>query len=99
LLDLAGDRGTGAGRAVEDLTEFFGRFKELSVKNNDELDHLVEQAKDAVRNVKPQALRDSGELRQRIVHTFSQVQGSLDAMMIERPRRRILRPSATMAVA
>ena len=80
--------------AVENLSEFFSRFKELSVRDNDELDRLVERAKDAVRGVGPQDLRDSGALRQRIVHDLGQVQQSLDALMVERPRRRILRPSA-----
>ena len=80
--------------AVENLSEFFSRFKELSVRDNDELDRLVEQARNAVRGVAPQELRDSGALRQRIVHDLGQVQQSLDALMVERPRRRILRPNA-----
>jgi hypothetical protein len=85
--------------AVENLSEFFSRFKELSVRDNDALDRLVERAKGAVRGVGPQNLRDSGALRQRIVHDLGQVQQSLDALMVERPRRRILRPSAAAAVA
>jgi hypothetical protein len=85
--------------AVENLSEFFARFKELSVRDNDELDRLVELARDAVKGVGPQDLRDSGALRQRIVQDLGQVQRSLDALMVERPRRRILRPSAQAAVA
>jgi hypothetical protein len=64
------------------------------VRDNDELDRLVEQARNAVRGVAPQELRDSGALRQRIVRDLGQVQQSLDALMVERPRRRILRTNA-----
>jgi hypothetical protein len=86
--------------AVENLGEFFARFKELNVSNNDELDRLVEQVQNVVRGVEPQQLRDSAALRQRIAENLSQVQQSLDGMMVERPRRRILRsPAATAAVA
>jgi len=85
--------------AVENLSEFFSRFRELSVHNSEDLDRLVEQAKSVVRDVAPQGLRNSGALRERIARDLGAVQQSLDSLMIERPRRRILRPSATMAVA
>jgi len=105
LVDRLGDPPPGETRrvfrdsAVENLGDFFARFRELSVHNNDELDRLVEQAQNVVRGVGPQDLRDSAALRQRIAENLSKVQLSLDGMMTERPRRRILRPSATVAVA
>jgi hypothetical protein len=80
--------------AVENLAEFFTRFKDLSVRDNEDLDRLVEQARNAVRGVAPQELRGSGALLQRIVRDLGQVQQSLDALMVERPRRRILRTNA-----
>jgi hypothetical protein len=84
---------------VGNLCEFFERFKELSVRNNEDLDRLVERAKEAVRGVGPQDLRDSGALRQRVFSDLAEVRRSLDALLVERPRRRILRPSAAAAVA
>ena len=81
--------------AVGNLVEFFARFRELNVRSNPQLDELVEQAQRTVRGVAAQDLRDSQTLRQRVSEQLAQVQSSLDAMLIERPRRRILRQSAT----
>ena len=95
------DRVTGVGEdgqprvfrdsAVDNLSDFFGRFGELNVRSNEQLDELVERARRAVRGVAAQDLRDSQALRQRVAGQLSAVQSSLDAMLVERPRRRILR--------
>ncbi len=77
--------------AVDNLSDFFGRFGELNVRSNEQLDELVERARSAVRGVAAQDLRDSGALRQRVASQLSGVQSSLDSMLVERPRRRILR--------
>ena len=90
--------GTGDGKekvfrdsAVENLTEFFGRFKHLSVRSDQQLDELVDQAQRIVRGVRPQALRDDAPLRQQIATQLSAVQSQIDGMLIDRPRRKILR--------
>jgi len=80
--------------AVGNLVQFFARFRELNVGSNAQLDELVERAQRAVRGVAAQDLRDSEGLRQRVAAQLSQVQTSLDAMLVERPRRRILRQAA-----
>ena len=80
--------------AVGNLVDFFARFREMNVGSNAELDELVERAQRAVRGVAAQDLRDSEGLRQRVAAQLSQVQSSLDAMLVERPRRRILRQAA-----
>jgi hypothetical protein len=77
--------------AVENLDEFFERFRSLNVRSNQELDDLVTQAQRAVRNVGAQDLRDSESLRGQVATQLSRVQASLDAMLVDRPRRRILR--------
>jgi hypothetical protein len=81
--------------AVDNLADFFGRFRELNVRSNEQLDELVGRAQRAVRGVGAQDLRDSGELRQRVASQLAQVQSSLDGMLVERPRRRILRQTST----
>ncbi len=58
---------------------------------DEELDQLVAQAQSVIRGVKPQSLRDNDGLRQRIASQMSAVQANLDGMMIDRPRRNILR--------
>ena len=95
------DRMTGVGEdgqprvfrdsAVDNLSDFFGRFGELNVRSNEQLDELVERARRAVRGVAAQDLRDSQTLRQRVAGQLAGVQSSLDSMLVERPRRRILR--------
>jgi hypothetical protein len=81
--------------AVGNLHEFFDRFRSLNVRSNDQLDALVAEAQRAVRGIGAQDLRDGGGLRQSVATQLSRVQTSLDAMLIERPRRRILRQSAS----
>jgi hypothetical protein len=77
--------------AVENLDGFFERFRSLNVRSNQQLDELVAQAQRAVRNVGAQDLRDSESLRSTVAIQLSRVQASLDAMLVDRPRRRILR--------
>jgi len=77
--------------AIENMDEFFDRFRSLNVRSNQQLDDLVAQAQRAVRNVGAQDLRDSEDLRSTVATQLSRVQASLDAMLVDRPRRRILR--------
>jgi hypothetical protein len=77
--------------AVNNLTEFFERFRTLSVHSNAELDEVVRQAQHAVRGVGAQQLRDSHALREQIASQLARVQTAMDGMLIDRPRRRILR--------
>ena len=77
--------------AVENLTEFFGRFRELNVRSHDQLDQLVADAQRIIRGVEPQALRDNAGLRQHVATEMSRVQSVLDGLLVDRPRRNILR--------
>jgi hypothetical protein len=79
--------------AMENLTEFFQRFRHLNVSSSEQLDQLVNQAQRVVRNVQPQQLRGDHHLRQRIATQLSAVQSQIDGMLIDRPRRNILRRS------
>ena len=77
--------------AIENLTEFFERFRQLSISSNEQLDELVEQAQQVVQGVQPQTLRDNHALRQTIASELSAVQNVLDDLLVDRPRRNILR--------
>src|SRR3954453_23288510 len=77
--------------AVENLTSFFQRFRDLSVRSNDQLDALVAEAQRAVRGGAAQDLRDGDGLRREVASQLARVQSSLDAMLVDRPRRWILR--------
>ena len=77
--------------AVENLTGFFERFRHLNVRSNRQLDELVDQAQLIVQGVRPQSLRDSPTLRQQVTTELSGVQSMLDGLLVDRPRRNILR--------
>jgi len=77
--------------AVENLAEFFGRFRELNVRSSEQLDRLVADAQRVIRGVGPQALRDDAALRQHVATELRRVQSTLDGLLVDRPRRNILR--------
>ena len=77
--------------AIDNLVDFFDRFRQLNVRSSAELDDLVAEAQRVVRGVQPQGLRDSDALRQRVASELSRVGASLDDLLVDRPRRRIVR--------
>jgi len=76
---------------VENLNEFFQRFRQLNVRSSEQLDSLVADAQRVIRGVDPQDLRDNTTLRQHVATEMSRVESVLDGMLIDRPRRNILR--------
>jgi hypothetical protein len=94
-------RGDGDGRpkifrdsAVTGFREFFERFHSLNIGSSQELDELVGRAGRLLDGVDPQDLRDSQALRERITSGLAVVQSSLDGLLVDRPRRNILRRPA-----
>lgn len=77
--------------AVENLTEFFSRFRQLNIRSNDQLDSLVDDAQRVIRGVEPQDIRDNAGLRSHVATELSRVQSVLDGLLVDRPRRNILR--------
>lgn len=77
--------------AVENLAEFFERFRRLSVRSSDELDELVDQLQSMLRGVRPQQLRGQQQLRSHVAQRLENVQSELDELLVDRPRRNIQR--------
>ncbi len=77
--------------AVENLTEFFQRFRSLNIRSNDQLDRLVADAQGIVRGIEPQALRDDRRSETDVATEMSRVESVLDGLLVDRPRRAILR--------
>jgi hypothetical protein len=77
--------------AVENLTEFFERFRHLNVRSNEQLDELVARAQQTIRGIEPQQLRTSETIRQDVATELAAVQSVLDGLLVDRPRRNILR--------
>ncbi len=77
--------------AVENLREFFERFRQLNIRSNPDLDSLVEQAQQTISGVDPQQLRDSVRLRQMVASDFTRIEQAVGDLLVDRPRRNILR--------
>ena len=77
--------------AVTNLTAFFERFQRLNIRSNQQLDELVERARNVVNGVRPQQLRDNQQLRRDVATQLSGVQSVLDGLLVDRPRRNIIR--------
>lgn len=78
--------------AVTNLHEFFERFRTLSVRSDADLERLVDQAQQLLQGVEPRALRQSSSARQQLATQLSAVQSSLDGLLVDRPRRTLIRP-------
>ncbi|MFO1045227.1 MAG: hypothetical protein U0941_25910 [Planctomycetaceae bacterium] len=62
--------------AVTRLQEFFTKFQSLSIHSDVELDRLVELAQSILSGVRPQALRETSNLRQHVATQLSVVQSA-----------------------
>lgn len=87
----AGERRIFRDSAVTNLAEFFQKFQQLNVRSSQELDRLVQQAQDLVRGVTPQSLRDNDGLRNHVAAQMTHVQTQLESLIVDRPRRQIIR--------
>lgn len=79
--------------SMERLQEFLTRFQNLSVRSNDQLDALVEQASAAAEGVSPEVVNNEGEgaaqLRESLREAMAQIAASLDTMTVGDGRRHI----------
>jgi hypothetical protein len=76
---------------ITNLVEFFARFRRLNVRSNDQLDALVAQAQQIVQGLEPQSLRENRILRETVAAELGDLRGTLDQLLVDRPRRNILR--------
>lgn len=77
--------------AVNNLLEFFDRFRRLNIRSNADLERLVSDAEQVISGVSPHGLRNRELLRRSVSDQLSAVGASLDGWMTDRPRRNILR--------
>ena len=77
--------------AVTNLREFFARFQSLNVHSNTQLDELVATAQNAVQGITAQDLRDQEGLRKQVSTQMTALTATLDGMLVDAPRRKILR--------
>ncbi len=77
--------------AIENLNEFFERFQRLSISSSSELDEMVQRARQVVSGVQPATLRRDAAERRQVATQLAGVQSVLDGLMVDRPRRRLIR--------
>jgi hypothetical protein len=63
----------------------------LNLNSNVDLDDLVARAQRILQGIEPQGLRDNNALRQQVASQLSGVQAVIDGMLVDQPRRRIIR--------
>jgi len=85
--------------AVTNLTEFFERFRTLNLRSNAELDALVDQAQRVLGGTEPQRLRENTVRRTEVASELAQVETLVDRLLVDRPRRNLLRPVRSREVA
>ncbi|MGA2255087.1 MAG: hypothetical protein ABSG53_10530 [Thermoguttaceae bacterium] len=80
---------------VENLREFFDKFRRLNLHSSEELDNAVAQAEAAL-NLGGHALtrddlRDSSDIRQHVATKLSAALATVDGLLVNQPRRNINR--------
>lgn len=83
---------------VSKLTEFFERFRRMNVRSNEQLDSLVSQVEDLVNGVQPQSLRENRVLRESVAAELNQLLPVFDGLLVDRPRRNLLRQAGVIPV-
>lgn len=73
------------------LQAFVARFRELSVKSNDDLERLVTECDNLTRGVSAEQFRGIPELRAHLVEKLGEVQGEMEKTLQVAPRRKIVR--------
>ena len=77
--------------AVENFREFFDRFSRLNVTGAAGLEQVVHHAESLLSGTSAEQLRSSSSVRRSVSAGLARVQSSLDGLMVDRPRRRVLR--------
>jgi hypothetical protein len=73
--------------AVENLKDFFRRFKELNLGSSEQLDQLVCQAEEIVAGISAEDLRKGKDLRDQIGRELKEVSEALTPLVTTKPRR------------
>lgn len=74
---------------VGNLREFFDDFKRLNVLDDRALAELVDRARETIDGVEAKDLRKDDDLRAHVAGRMTELQGALDAMVVNRPTRKV----------
>lgn len=85
-----GTKKTFKASAIENFKEFYENFRRMNVRSNAQLENLIQQANDIVSGVDVTALRKNNDLRQNLSNQMQTVKTTLDTMITNAPRRRVV---------
>lgn len=90
--DEQGEKKVFRDSALDNLREFFRKFRSLSVQSNADLEALVQRAENLVGDLTPAELRRSDSWRQEVQAGMADIGQQLEGLLVHQPRRRIVRP-------
>lgn len=97
---LSGEKKVFRDTLIGNIRQFLDDFRQLNIRNDRALEEQVTRCKLILDGVDPSTLRSDDGFRREIAQKMTAVQGQLDAMMIQRPKRKIrILPEAQEAVA
>jgi hypothetical protein len=85
-----GESKTFRDSTVDNLKSFFDKFNFLSVKSNEDLERLVDKAKDVLEGKDADTLRTNGYVREVVKRDLAAVSEQLDALLVDTPKRSII---------
>ena len=85
-----GTKKTFRSSAVDNFKEFYENFRRMNVRSNAQLENLIRQANDLVAGVEVKELRNNDEVRRNLSQQMATVQSSLDNLITNAPRRRVM---------
>ena len=80
-------RRQGVRFVIDNLKDFFGKFKSMSLGSNEELDELVKQAECVIQGVKPEGIRENRDVRESVREGMKAIGQQLDKMVELKPTR------------
>lgn len=86
---LSGEKKTFRDSLIGNIRAFLDDFSQLNIRNDQALEEQVARCKRILEGVDPATLRSDVGFRQEIARKMSSVQERLDAMMVDRPKRKI----------
>jgi hypothetical protein len=72
---------------IDNLKDFFAKFKSMSLGSNEALDELVKQAEQVIQGVNPEGLRESMGAREAVREGMKAIGAQLDKMVELKPSR------------
>lgn len=84
---LSGEDKKFKNSTIGNLHAFLATFDELNINNDVELQREVARCKEILAGVDPNSLRSDAEFRRGVAKKMTEVQGQIDAMMENRPKR------------